>query len=324
MKRREFIRTAAVAGAATALVPAEHALGKTVPPSGGAVDEADGIPRPAAHPEEWMGTADARVDVRIRFAGLCMFVPDRISSIVHVLLPNARPNHVPRLHWRRGRAPHKRELAPRESLVLGAWGGTPPQVPAGIFDIGEYPATCAANELGKVDLNGVQPGVWVRLRTGSGAVINPGGRWKLGNPPTVTRPMPTVVDWWMRDVPLAEIANELVVCRVIPHVVFTGLLLYLYPANYNPVLDLWLLNIPADQGPGDIGEIPFPPAPGNNTYDHFAAFFPLLKCPNLQGLPEFAGLEPWVPDPLSPWWPLPPWAGKGMLVDCGVTKATPA
>jgi hypothetical protein len=269
-------------------------------------------------------TQAAVVDVRIRFAGLCMFVPDPSGAPVHVLLPETGPEHphVRRLYWRDGPLDpegQKRDLLPQESLTLGGWSSAQPSDPSELFDLKNYPAKCTKEDRGKVDLKAVAPAAWIRLLAGGGTVINAGARWLLpGDEPEQAWAMPTVMDWWMRDAPVDQVDSELTDWSVAD----VDALQLSYPWNSNPVVDLWLLHVPEGEDPSVMGSTPRKPT-GSNLNLHFGAHLSLLTCDRVLGPPIYLALEAKKDDPWIPYWP----GGHsiiGALVDCGKTRAAAA
>ena len=323
MKRREFIRTAAAAGATTALVPTERALAGTVPPRGGAVDEADGISRRAAHPEEGIRlAADAPIDVRIRFGGLCVYVPDPDGRSIHVLMPETgpqHPHHVPRVYYRRDGEGKKRSFVPGESLLIGGWTADAPRLPLQIFDMAKYPANCVGT-YGKVDHDMVHPAARIRVYGGSGEVVNLGGRWLLpGDSPEVNHGMPTIIDWWWCGAPQATVATELIEWGLIADPGQLGSLIHTYGNHPRPVVDLWVVNTLEGEDPSVMTSKPR--SPTTNINYHFDAYRSLFKCFEIAGLPLFLRLEDELEERLRPYWP-DGHSFIGMLVDCGGNRGS--
>jgi hypothetical protein len=267
-----------------------------------------------------MNESDARrVNLRIRFAGLNLFVPHRTRGHVHVLLPDTSGHtahhqtdqvqeHEMCLYWLSERTKQSASLA-GQHLVLkhDAWPAVERPLPE-VFDLRNVPApaNCAAEKHGKVDLGSVSPAASLVLHSGWGKLVNPGGRWKIGGQ---KYPMPTVMDWWVHGIQRSELMEALGG--------WTLLRGKMPDVGKGNTVNLWIIHAPVDeQDPGQIGSKPvLKPGPA-----HFPFYYTLLSCRGYDAQPG----EPEEQDDPGDF-EAPEWPDKrpfiGAFLNCMLAKA---
>jgi len=268
------------------------------------------------------GSSGKGVDLRIRFAGLCLFVPDATKKLVHVLMPktdghasghsqkaHAVPAHLLCLYWVSGGEPCRTSLS--KDLVLNGpgWGDADLTLP-GVFHINKLdrPGGCDSASHGKADVANAPTAARMVLHAGKSRVVNPGARWKV----SATGPkhgMPTAIDWRVKNVPPEDLMALLSGWDVFGNT--------LPDTDDKNTVNLWIIHAPEDeQFPEEITGKPKPVYDGRS---HFPAYYTLLKCRNYNA-PVDPESENDIDDPDQPHWPEQR-AVAGMLVSCMVVKA---
>lgn len=260
-----------------------------------------------------------RVSLRIRFAGLCLFVPDPGLRRVHVLMPTTGqhahaghtqvPSHLARIHWVSGGAKQNQPLDHTSLVLDGVGGGAPDTDLDGVFDLGDVPPDegCARGTPGTVDPATAPAFARLTLHTGRSRVVNRGAKWKIPGV-SVKLGMPTVLDWWVRDVERDRLTTML---RGWP--VLGGKL----PDLDGRTMNLWVVHAPsAEHQPENIGS---KHNQGDTTGHHFTAYYSLLTCGKYTAEPTDPELQTEVADPEPPNWPEK--SALGMLISCMVAKA---
>jgi hypothetical protein len=263
------------------------------------------------------------VDLRIRFAGLCLFVPRPGRNQTHVLMPpTAQPAaghgvepHEQVLYWVHGGQGHCASLTGRHLTLQGdGWEPADTEV-SGIFDLMRVQPVdgCVPHEHGKVDVVAAPAVASLVLRAGKSRIVNPGARWRLSTSDRVY-PMPTVLDWLVHGIRRSEVDAALREWDVFGQ--------RLPEPNSMNIVDLWVLHAPReDQRPGQIGSTP---EPGDAMAGHhFAAYYSLLKCGDHGVVPADPVLQDDPGDPEPPEWPAHVTA-FGMLVNCMLARASAA
>lgn len=275
-----------------------------------------------------MNDSDARkVNLRIRFAGLNLFVPDRGQKRVHVLMPSTDSSarhsaegghdehgaagmsaHPLLLHWMSGGVGNNVPLDGKH-LVLrkDGWPAAGLQIPA-VFDLAKVARVsgCTPEHHGKVDLSTTRPAASLILHSGNGRVVNPGGEWTINGK---RHGMPTVMDWWVHGIDPDELMGVLQEWDV-----FGGKLPDVGKGNN---VNLWIIHAPStEQRPEWIGSTPV----FNGGRAHFHVYYQLLLCDGPSESPK----EPRaLPDPGDP--NPPEWArqslDKGAFLNCMLAQA---
>lgn len=250
-----------------------------------------------------MNESDARkVNLRIRFAGLNLFVPHPTRKHVHVLMPDTtghaahhQPGHFPEhemcLYWLSGGAKRSAKLS-GEHLVLqhDAWPAADTTIP-GVFDLKNVaaPANCPTQNHGKVDLSAAEPAASLVLHSGRGKLVNPGGIWKLDGK---KHAMPTVMDWWVRGIDRDELMAVLAGWSLLG-----GRMPDIGKGNN---ANLWIIHAPGEeQNPGQIGSKPV----FNGLDSHFPAYYSLLSCKGYDANPVEPEAQNDPGDIEAPEWP---------------------
>lgn len=232
----------------------------------------------------------AKLQLRIRFCGLCFFVKDQAGAL-HVLLPGlhghgehcAVEEHVARLHTRsNGQYDQQGFLLDGCRLDFAPAGeGTPGEVPDEVFNFRKYPWPGSQPGAGSVVPEALaNPGAGGRvraqliLRAGSGAPYNPGGDWDMPNGEVVW--MATVLDWVIPNLPGNEL---LLIPEALPGAAGQCALpspLRLTPDPGSKEILILVSHRPAKENdPDDVGSTP---KPSNDTHaTHFPAYYPLVR-----------------------------------------------
>lgn len=250
-----------------------------------------------------------KVNLRIRFAGLCLFVPHREGGHVHVLMPHEHdhhahqaqqsdapnselPEHLLCLYWVSGGVGEGTSLSKELELKHDGWPAASLTIPE-VFDVKHVspPAGCSAQHHGQADLKKHRKASLL-LHSGGGKIVNRGSKWKIGGRPE-KHAMPTVMDWWVRGIDHDELMGVLNSWGVFgekrPDV------------GQGNTITLWIIHAPEkEQDPGHIGR-ESQPDPAERP--HFRAYYSLLRCEGYTEDPT--GPEPQV-QPVNveePTWP---------------------
>lgn len=272
-----------------------------------------------------LASQNDKVTLRIRFAGLCLFVPK--GGEVHVLMPHtdhrshahqggghSMEPHFARIHWLSGGQPQWKPLD-HTNLVLDGIGGGPANFnPAKVFDLGELvpDSPCTNSKPGAVDVANAPTIARMSLGAGKSRVVNPGARWNLPKSGKDAS-MATVVDWFVRDVERDALTAMLKSWEVFGT--------KLPDFDDKKRINLWVVHAPEEEHkPAQIG------ADHNLghtlTGEHFTAYYPLLACGNYTEIPLDPRPETVIADPEAPHWPEK--SLMGMLLSCMVASAEPA
>ena len=243
-------------------------------------------------------------NLRIRFAGLCLFVPDPDRGQVHVLMPHVHdhqaqqtdrpgsaglPEHLLCLYWVQGGAPRSTSLSRDLVLHHPKWEAADTTIP-GVFDMVNAPKVsgCSDDEHGTVNLDHAHPAVSLVLQSGRGKVVSRGAAWTFNKGRHV---MPTAMDWWVRGVDYGDVLRTLESWGVVPDLDRKG--------NVN----LWIIHATEkNQKPGEIGK----PESGSDDDDdepHFHAYYSLLHCQGYDEKPTDPQSQSHSADDDPPEWP---------------------
>jgi hypothetical protein len=263
-----------------------------------------------------------KVNLRIRFAGLCLFVPRPDRGQTHVLMPPTADHecghcveaHEQFIYWVHGQQGHSASLSGRHLTLRGdGWEPADTEV-RGVFDLADFEPVSggAPHPHARVDVDTAPAAASLVLRAGKSRIVNPGARWRVARAGrSEVYPMPTVLDWWVHDVERSELDEALAEWDVFGS---------RFPEpNTRNTVDLWVLHTPReDQRPGQIGSTPDPGAtPGEH---HFTAYYSLLT----RGAPDVALSDPVLQEDPGDWQP-PEWPASvsafGMLVTCMLARA---
>lgn len=270
-----------------------------------------------------MESPDTKVDLRIRFAGLCLFVPDPANKRVHVLMPETGahaghrqhdcgdiPKHPLCLYWVSQGEQCSTTLEGKHLVLQGPGWGDPDLMISGVFELKHIEPTsgCPSGDHGKADPITAPTAATMELHAGRSKIINRGARWKIseGGP---KQSMPTVLDWRVKNVSYGDLDAVLrgwgVFGTEIPDV------------GAQNTVNLWILHAPEnEQFPGEITSEPKMGEGGS----HFGAYYTLLTCGEYDTNPLEPELESDNGDPDRPEWPGPK-SFTGMLVNCMLAKA---
>lgn len=264
-----------------------------------------------------------KVDLRIRFAGLCLFVPDRVNKVVHVLMPptgagsthhghhahGAVEEHQICIYWVSNGKGDSASIEGKNLVLKGPGWREPDLEIKGVFHLGKVKPSgeCPENSQGKADPE--RAAARMELHAGDSKVINKGARWKLPKDDTMQHPMPTVLDWRVTNVSPADVEAMLR---------GWGLFDALPDIGEKNTINLWVLHLPRnEQKPWQMTSTPDMQV-GNQ---HFPAYYSLLVChEHYDALPVEPEPEDCIKDEDRPEWPVRH-AAEGMLVTCMVAKA---
>lgn len=266
-----------------------------------------------------MESPDSKVHLRIRFAGLCLFAPDRTKKFVHVLMPSTGghshddggAHHVDEhqicIHWVSNGKPRSAPLGRRHLVLRGPDWEAPDLDIKDVFDLEEIEPSgeCPANYRGKADP--AKAAMRMELHAGKSKIINKGAYWRISKTDTRKHAMPTVLDWRVSSVRRGDVDAMLRAWGV-----FDTL-----PDTDKKTVNLWILHLPKDeQKPGEITSTPV-----MSSDQHFLAYYSLLVCEKHYNThPVGAEIKEILEDTDRPTWPESE-VTKGMLVTCMVAKA---
>lgn len=273
-------------------------------------------------------TKDPIVDLRIRFSGICLFVPSEDDRMDVYLPKNHHHQHVAMLHWRRtDKVTTGQDLDGVTVTVDPGKGSYVPNLHS-VYDWSNHgpPTECGGATHGKAKPN---PPAKARLslHRGSAKIVNGGAEWTVPGSSTGKHHMPTVLDWWIRELPLSEAAASITVQGAPAGSDLARLpQLLTDPARLAPgtppTLDLWVLHVPKlEQCPRGIT---CSSRPGTGYGHHMLEYMSLLQCE------KYPPVHTPVPPPANPclddmhWAPAQPQCpSMGMLIDCMLTQAKP-
>jgi hypothetical protein len=265
-----------------------------------------------------MESADDRVHLRIRFAGLCLFAPDRAKNLVHVLFPRTGghshgghdghhvDDHQLLIHWVANGKPVHKPLDGKHLVLEGPNWTDPDFDLKGVFDLREIDPSgeCPAHSRGKADP--AKAATRMELHAGKSTIINKGAKWRISKTDPKKCYMPTVIDWRVSNVSRGEVDAMLRRWGV-----FDTL-----PDADGKTVNLWILHLPErEQKPGKMSS-----HSEMSGDQHFPAYYSLLVCDKHYDVrPYDAEIVEVLTDPDRPKWPSKD--EKGMLVTCMVAKA---
>ncbi len=271
-----------------------------------------------------MESTDRIVHLRIRFAGLCLFVPDPAQQRVHVLMPKSDaqahhadgthmiPDHRICIHWVSNGNGCSKSLKGKKKLALRRLGTNDLDFALrGVFPLESIKPVsgCPDGGEGKADPASAPTDATMELFEGVSKIINRGARWKISKRGGSKHPIPTVLDWWVRNVSQSALKAMLREWNVFGD--------DLPDVGAKNTVDLWIIHAPEDdQDPGKITGKPEhavgPP--------HFGLYYTLVTCGKYDVQPHEPELEDETADPDRPHWPGPK-SFSGMLVNCMLAKA---
>lgn len=270
---------------------------------------------------------DPIVDLRIRFSGICLFVPSE-DDRMDVYLPNKNHHeHVAKLYWRGTDRITTGQLL--DGVTVTVDPGKGPYVP-NLYNVHAWanhglPGECPGATHGKVKPNPSRKAK-VSLHRGSARIVNEGAAWVVPGSSSGKRKMPTVLDWWIHGLRLSEAAASISVQGApagseldrLPQILADPARL---APGTPPILDLWVLHVPeTEQCPRNITCVS---VPGAGNGHHMLEYMSLLQCDKYLPVhtPE---PPPTIPCANNPHWePNEPTCEQGMLIDCMLAQAKP-